>query len=209
MSDRFEAVLRPGWRQWLALVLQVLLLVVYVVTALAVCLFLLANEPAWFDWLLAGVVTAMLGAATYRGVRHVLRMGRGFLRRPYPVTLIVDRHLVRVMSGMGEQPHYAEVAWEDVVAVVASRAGGGRASRVGYVQFVPRNPAELQLDATQRSTEWKARALRLDPAAAALAWLAPAGTVPGAVEAVARIRLLAPAHVRFLDSLTPGSSTPV
>lgn len=208
MSEPFEAVLRPGWRIWLATAFFALTLMLDVAIVVVVCLVVSGSDRAWIDWVLAALLCFALLFLVVRGVRQLILNVHHFLRRPYPVMLRVDAERVRVASGLDRGgARFAEVSWDDVAAVVASRAaGGGGLRKVACVQFVPIDPGSLELEATKASRGWKARTLGLGPQVAPLAWLVGPGVTPGLQEAMVHIRRLAPDHVRVLDSCTDADA---
>lgn len=204
MSDSFQSVLRPGWRFWLSTFVFALGILIDIVIVIVVCAFVSGSDRGWFDWLLAAVLVVVLLFWAVRGFLYLLVSVEYFLRPPYPVMLSVDRQRVRIMSGWDRRTaRYTEASWDDLVAAVFSQAGvGGPNRRFGYVQFVAAKPASLPVPAIKGPVAWRVRNLGLDPAAAALAWVAVPGSTPGLLEALAAIRRLAPGHVRIVDSLT-------
>lgn len=211
MSDAFQSVLRPGWRFRLSTFLLALGILVDIVIVVVVCAFVASSDRGWFDLLLAAVLVVVLLFMAFRGCRSLLVSVEYFLRPPYPVMLSVDRQSIRIMSGWDRRtPCYTDTSWDDLVAAVFSHASlRGPNRRFGYVQFVAANPASLPVPAIKGPVAWRVRNLSLDPAAAALTWVAIPGSTPGLPEALAAIRGLAPSHVRIVDSLTQEPDTGV
>lgn len=197
---------RPGWRAWLAPAYNVL--VVAVIVVIGVSLLVTGN----LGQRLGGVVLVVMGAWW---ARQTVVAIRGLLTRrdtTVPVRVRLDDHGVTVYNGSdhdcattdGGAGRPAFLAWDDCVAVVASRAPARADGRpLFYVHFMPRTDSAVRLeDVPAEYLELKSRLCGIPlTTGAALAWLLVPVDVPVVPRVLAQVRARAP-HVRVVDSMS-------
>jgi hypothetical protein len=197
---------RPGWRAWIGPVYNVV--VVAVVEIIGVTLLLTGSTGRR----LGGVVLVVMGAwwsrQTVRAFRHLLARRDATV----PVRLRLDDTGVTVFHGSGDTDATVEgdagrpayLAWDDCIAVVASRTpvpdGDGRP--LFYVHFMPRTDGAVRLEGVPAERiEWMSRLCGIpSTTGAAMAWVLVSVDLPAVPRVLAQVASRAP-HVRVVDSL--------
>jgi len=198
-AELYEASVRPTFHHWARLVAGILAPALNVLAVGFLLLILLLGERAWFDWAIVALVVPLLVWLTVRSVRRSVRVARIFARRP--VTLRVDRGGVHVVNGGVPNLSFTSLPWHEVVAVVCSPAPAKPGyERGSYLQFVARHEDAIETDLRAASVTFKARILGLSPRAASMTWVAPRSGRPSVRDALDAVRLIAPSHVRIVDS---------